>query len=464
MARKRALVVDDSKSARAILRKILERYDLAVDTAESAEEALDYLMSGNRPHVIFMDHTMPGMDGLQAVKAIKSDPTTAMIPVMMYTSASGELYVGEAKALGAAGVLSKNMQSGDVLNVLKQLRLVGETAHGNGEAKPTPPAEPTETTIEQAPPAKRARTPQAADQESARPRDNLRTVELMAQEVARDALAEDYREELQRELTRFKSEILEVLQKERSEEEAEASAAHSASPETAGRGPGLALVALLALVIVLPLVYYAYFRAPAQTAPPPAQANTPAQANNAADSSNMLRSLASARIRHNAEKRVLLNTIGWAMNRHGQIPFGQALLGDEEVSVLSELVTRLKGAGFEGTVRVTTHVGRYCLQRDEQGNYRLADADTSVNDCSAMISSDDASQMVDYESLSFANFANSSPLFNSGSVNLQVRHAGVSQPKYAYPRQDATTKAEEWNRIASRNHRVELELLPQSGD
>jgi len=102
MARKSALVVDDSKSARVILSRMLEKYDIEVDTAESAEQAIEYL-NNHRPDAIFMDHLMPGMDGLQAVQAIKGNPETATIPIMMYTSQEGELYVGQARALGAMG-------------------------------------------------------------------------------------------------------------------------------------------------------------------------------------------------------------------------------------------------------------------------------------------------------------------------------------------------------------------------
>src|ERR1700753_1388276 len=110
MARKRALVVDDSKSARVILSRMLEKYDIEVDMAESAEQAIEYLQ-GNRPDAIFMGHLMPGMDGLQAVKAIKGNPQTAMIPIMMYTSQEGELYVGQARALGAMGVMRGSRHS-----------------------------------------------------------------------------------------------------------------------------------------------------------------------------------------------------------------------------------------------------------------------------------------------------------------------------------------------------------------
>ena len=62
---KTALIVDDSKTARVVLKRMLESHELAVDTAESAESALDYL-SAHRPDVIFMDHLMPGSDGFEA--------------------------------------------------------------------------------------------------------------------------------------------------------------------------------------------------------------------------------------------------------------------------------------------------------------------------------------------------------------------------------------------------------------
>ena len=102
---------------------MLEKYDIDVDMAESAEQAIEYL-KGNRPDAIFMDHLMPGMDGLQAVKAIKGNPQTAMIPIMMYTSQEGELYVGQARALGAMGVLPKQVRPVDVSKVLYELHLL----------------------------------------------------------------------------------------------------------------------------------------------------------------------------------------------------------------------------------------------------------------------------------------------------------------------------------------------------
>ena len=120
---KRALIVDDSRLARAVLSRLLTEHGVAADTAESAEVALDYLKH-SRPDVVFLDHNMPGIDGFEALEAIKTNPATATIPVMMYTSQEGELYVGQARALGALGVLPKTLQPVEVAKVLRTLRLI----------------------------------------------------------------------------------------------------------------------------------------------------------------------------------------------------------------------------------------------------------------------------------------------------------------------------------------------------
>lgn len=122
---KRALVVDDSKSARLVLRRMLEKHGLAVHALESATKALDFL-AHNHPDVVFMDHMMPGTDGFEAVKAIKDNPDTATIPVMMYTSKGGDLYLSQARALGAVGVLPKTVAPAELFKSLKLLGLIEE--------------------------------------------------------------------------------------------------------------------------------------------------------------------------------------------------------------------------------------------------------------------------------------------------------------------------------------------------
>ena len=127
MINKRALVVDDSRSARVVLSRTLESYGIIVDAVESAEIALDYL-NASRPDVIFMDHLLTGMDGLAAVRIIKANPRTATIPVFMYSSQEEPAFIHASRIAGALGVLPKTFKPVDVAKLLQQLRFARSSA------------------------------------------------------------------------------------------------------------------------------------------------------------------------------------------------------------------------------------------------------------------------------------------------------------------------------------------------
>jgi CheY-like chemotaxis protein len=120
MTIKNALIVDDSKSARMMLQRLLEKMNVVSLAVESAEEALSYL-EDQQPDVIFMDHMMPGMDGLEATQTIKSNPKTQGIPTIMYTSKEGDGYNSLAKSHGASGVLPKPANQQAVMAVIDSL-------------------------------------------------------------------------------------------------------------------------------------------------------------------------------------------------------------------------------------------------------------------------------------------------------------------------------------------------------
>ena len=120
MAIKNALVVDDSKSARMMLQRLLGRMNVKAEAVESAEAALMFL-DKSQPDVIFMDHMMPGMDGLEATQLIKSNPKTSTIPTIMYTSKEGEEYFDIARSHGAEGVLAKPANQEAVMAVIESL-------------------------------------------------------------------------------------------------------------------------------------------------------------------------------------------------------------------------------------------------------------------------------------------------------------------------------------------------------
>lgn len=119
-----ALVVDDSRSARYILQRLLEQRHIQVDLVGSAQQALTYL-SEHRPDVVFMDEMMPGMEGHEAVDQLAADPNTQAIPIIMYTAR--DYAEAEAPVLqrGVIGVLSKPFTPEDVNALLEKLEVHG---------------------------------------------------------------------------------------------------------------------------------------------------------------------------------------------------------------------------------------------------------------------------------------------------------------------------------------------------
>lgn len=121
MALELALIVDDSKSARESLSRLLGKCGMKVDLVASAEQAFQYL-DRRQPDLIFMDHLMPGIDGLTATKKIKSDSKTATIPIVMYTSNEDAYYRQKAMEAGVTTILSKPASAHKLEQILAQIK------------------------------------------------------------------------------------------------------------------------------------------------------------------------------------------------------------------------------------------------------------------------------------------------------------------------------------------------------
>ena len=133
MTVKHVLVVDDSKSARFMLRKMLGKINLTADLAESGEDALVYL-ENNQPDAIFMDHMMPGLNGLETVQKIKTNPQTAVIPVVMYTSQDSKEYEKNVISHGVLDILPKPASTDSLSAVVRKLNDLSEIIHTGQDA------------------------------------------------------------------------------------------------------------------------------------------------------------------------------------------------------------------------------------------------------------------------------------------------------------------------------------------
>jgi CheY-like chemotaxis protein len=81
------LVVEDDAESRMLVRDVLDFHRYEVLEAQSAEAGLA-LARRYRPALILMDVRLPGIDGYDALAALRSDPTTKTIPVMAVTASA----------------------------------------------------------------------------------------------------------------------------------------------------------------------------------------------------------------------------------------------------------------------------------------------------------------------------------------------------------------------------------------
>ena len=85
----KVLIVDDSKTELMFLTDLLQKNEMSVRTAQSAEEAFKRLAE-DKPDLILMDVVMPGQNGYQLTRSISRTPEYTGIPIIMCTSKSLE--------------------------------------------------------------------------------------------------------------------------------------------------------------------------------------------------------------------------------------------------------------------------------------------------------------------------------------------------------------------------------------
>jgi PAS domain S-box-containing protein len=125
----RALVVDDSRTARQTLKRILESLKLEVALAGSGQEALQILereaAAGKKIDMVFTDWKMPLMDGIETASQIKTNQTYAQVPIIIMVTAYGRNEVlQQAQQIGLDGFITKPISPSTILDSIM-------TAFGN---------------------------------------------------------------------------------------------------------------------------------------------------------------------------------------------------------------------------------------------------------------------------------------------------------------------------------------------
>jgi CheY-like chemotaxis protein len=450
MTHRLALVVDDSSTARITLKRMLEKQDIDADTVDSAQKAIDYLVE-KTPNVIFMDHMMPGMDGLQAVEVIKSNPGTATIPIMMYTSKEGDLYVSQARALGAVGILPKKVEPAELYQVLNKLGLIEErrsaqTPDKNSFVLLNDP--PNEISLSAARDDMEAIASKAADAVS--------HPHAVPGELA--SLLENYHHEMARDVRELRAAVDQLA---------------TARGPVLGKSINFLPFLMVGLLLLIALLWsinntnetYATLESTNRQLDQLESVQRDQQASADNSTAVALREQLDNQEQQAAEQTSLLyNSIAWAINQGSSYDLNEEAYSDRRLAVIQELIIRLKALGFTGTVQLHSHLGEFCLIGDEVNGHILPPPDLPVTNCTLVgHPMQHLPSQGERQSIAFANFLSASPLLDNSGISIELVPHLYSSPHVTYPPRHQDITAFEWNRIAAANNRVEVILIPDAG-
>lgn len=116
----RILLVDDVKLFRHLEATVLGSYGYEIEEASSGEEALEKIRA-NPPDLALIDINMPGMDGLEVCRQLKSDPALQALPVIMVSSSNKEEDIRQAVESGCDEYLTKPLDDTTLIRKVEVL-------------------------------------------------------------------------------------------------------------------------------------------------------------------------------------------------------------------------------------------------------------------------------------------------------------------------------------------------------
>ena len=132
-----ALIIDDSPTVVAALRRILRSAGYVTRDAGDAEQGLA-LLAEAKPDLIFLDIVLPGMNGFGALRVIRKDPSTQHIPVIMISGNEHATEQFYANKIGADDFMKKPFSRYEVFAHIEMLLDGNREINRKGVAAPTP--------------------------------------------------------------------------------------------------------------------------------------------------------------------------------------------------------------------------------------------------------------------------------------------------------------------------------------
>jgi two-component system alkaline phosphatase synthesis response regulator PhoP/two-component system response regulator VicR len=129
---KRILAVDDEPHILRLIQINLQRNGYLVELAGDGKEALERV-AANPPDLIVLDVMMPYMDGFEVLRALKREPSTRDIPVIMLTAKASDQDVFMGWSSGVDCYLTKPFNPQELVNFVR--RIFDAQVHGIGDER-----------------------------------------------------------------------------------------------------------------------------------------------------------------------------------------------------------------------------------------------------------------------------------------------------------------------------------------
>jgi DNA-binding response OmpR family regulator len=117
---KKVLIVDDDPNILFLISELLTRNSYEPLMAYSGASALE-LVKTHRPDLMVLDIMMPGLNGIEVCKKIKTDPELAGIKIVMLTAKTKAMDIQTALASGADSYFTKPFKIAELLEKIKEL-------------------------------------------------------------------------------------------------------------------------------------------------------------------------------------------------------------------------------------------------------------------------------------------------------------------------------------------------------
>lgn len=119
MPKRKVLVVDDSPSIRLLIRANLELAGFEVDEVEDGAACIEWLQAcADLPDVVTLDVMMPKQGGIATAQAMRSDPRTAGVPIVMVTTQNLPADIARGERAGVDAYVTKPFDPDELVDTV----------------------------------------------------------------------------------------------------------------------------------------------------------------------------------------------------------------------------------------------------------------------------------------------------------------------------------------------------------